>query len=101
MATFTFDADVKTVWLDAPSEGAARAGELCDRHARALTLPQGWQLDDRRAAPRTATPPAAQQPVTQNSFVRAPAADNGSDLRRILDARTPLLARAFQAAGTV
>jgi hypothetical protein len=95
-ATFTFDAQEKTVWLDAPAEGAARAGELCERHARALTPPQGWELDDRRA-PR----PAARQPVTQNSFVRAPAPDNGSDLHRVLDARTPLLARAFQAAGTV
>ncbi|HEX5096328.1 MAG TPA: DUF3499 family protein [Acidimicrobiia bacterium] len=95
-ATFTFDAEVKTVWLDAPSEGAARAGELCERHVRALTPPQGWELDDRRAPVRP-----AQQAVTENSSARANVPDNVSDLRRVLDARTPLLARAFRAAGTV
>jgi hypothetical protein len=99
-ATFTFDAEEKTVWLDAPSEGAARAGELCERHARALTPPQGWELDDRRAVARPASP-SAQQPVTQNSFARANVPDNVSDLRQVLDARTPLLSRAFEAAGTV
>src|SRR5262249_43832328 len=49
-ATFTFDSGTRTVWLDVPSLGAARAGELCDRHAGALTPPRGWHLDDRRAA---------------------------------------------------
>ena len=46
-ATFTFDADEVTVWLDAPADGGARAGELCERHARTLTPPQGWRLEDR------------------------------------------------------
>jgi hypothetical protein len=30
-ATFTFDARLQTVWLDAPRDGNARAGELCER----------------------------------------------------------------------
>jgi len=76
-ATFTFDAEELTVWLDTPAEGGARAGELCERHARRLTPPQGWQLEDRRR--RRAL--AVQQ------------------LRKELDAHSPLLARAFQNAG--
>src|SRR4029077_2170537 len=41
-ATFTFDARELTVWLDPPADGGARAGELCERHVRVLTPPQGW-----------------------------------------------------------
>lgn len=74
-ATFTFDAREQTVWLDAPQEGAARAGELCERHVRTLTAPQGWVVSDRR--------------------------HTTAELHDLLDARTPLLARAFRSAGTV
>ncbi|MGH8978504.1 MAG: DUF3499 family protein [Acidimicrobiia bacterium] len=78
-ATFTFDAREQTVWLDPPRDGNARAGELCERHAARLTPPQGWRLDDRRgpAPPEVTTP----------------------GLETLLRAHTPLLARAFQAAG--
>ena len=48
-ATFTFDSETCTVWLDTPLDGGARAGELCGRHARSLTPPRGWRLEDRRA----------------------------------------------------
>jgi hypothetical protein len=78
-ATFTFDALECTVWLDEPSDDGARAGELCERHVRVLTPPQGWQLDDRRGR-------------------RAAAAH---ELEIALDARSPLLARAFRNAGAV
>ena len=78
-ATFTFDTRDLTVWLDTPAEGGARAGELCERHVRALTPPQGWHLEDRRGA-------------------RARAAEQ---LETVLDAHTPMLARAFQNAGAV
>ncbi|HWS45909.1 MAG TPA: DUF3499 family protein [Acidimicrobiia bacterium] len=78
-ATFTFDASDLTVWLDSPADGGARAGELCERHVRALTPPQGWTLEDRR-------------------YRRALAAQQ---LEITLDAHTPLLARAFQNAGAV
>jgi len=78
-ATFTFDTRDLTVWLDTPAEGGARAGELCERHVRALTPPQGWHLEDRRGA-------------------RARAAEQ---LEATLDAHTPMLARAFQNAGAV
>jgi hypothetical protein len=50
--TFTFDARERTVWLDPAVDGGARAGELCDRHARSLTAPAGWTVDDRRGGLR-------------------------------------------------
>lgn len=46
--TFTFDATRRIVWLDAIADGAARASDLCTRHADALAPPQGWTRDDRR-----------------------------------------------------
>jgi hypothetical protein len=85
VATFTFDANARTVWLDTPAPGAARAGELCHRHARSLTPPRGWQLDDRRRRPPAAP---ANSPI-------------GVELHELLDARSPLLARAFRSSGTV
>src|SRR5947209_3898813 len=47
-ATFTFDATRCVVWLNPVSEGSARAGDLCTRHADGLTPPQGWERVDRR-----------------------------------------------------
>jgi hypothetical protein len=87
VATFTFDSNARTVWLDTPALGAARAGELCNRHARSLTPPRGWQLEDRRSAP----------PVIQLSS-EAPV---DGELHDLLDAQTPLLARAFRSSGPV
>lgn len=56
--TFTFDSHGKTVFLDALEEGAARAGELCARHARALVPPRGWEVVDLRDGPLPAAPTA-------------------------------------------
>jgi hypothetical protein len=67
------------VWLDTPDDDGARAGDLCERHALALTPPQGWSLVDRRR-------------------VREAAAQA---LHEQLDAHSPLLARAFLNAGAV
>lgn len=78
-ATFTFDARAQTVWLDAPADGAARAGELCERHAGRLVAPRGWRVDDRRDARRR-----------PDDAIRS----------SVFDVRTPLLARAFQSSGT-
>jgi hypothetical protein len=78
-ATFTFDALECTVWLDVPSDDGARAGELCERHAKVLTPPQGWQVDDRRGRREAAA----------------------HELEIALDARSPLLSRAFRNAGAV
>ena len=78
-ATFTFDAREQTVWLDEPVEGGARAGELCERHVLLLKPPQGWRLDDRRGKREAAA----------------------HELESMLDAHSPLLARAFRNAGAV
>lgn len=92
------------MWLDVPADGAARAGELCERHARVLTPPQGWQLDDRRASPSPNDSlerlPALGAAAASPRPITVPT-NNLSDLRRVLDAHTPLLARAFEAAGRV
>jgi len=93
VATFTFDSGVRTVWLDVPTVGAARAGELCDRHARVLRPPRGWQLEDRRAEP---DPPA---PAPASAGQKPGALDE--ELHALLDARSPLLARAFRSSGTL
>jgi uncharacterized protein DUF3499 len=98
-ATFTFDAREQTVWLDAPLDGNARAGELCERHARTLTPPQGWRLDDRRngTAP---TPAPAAPPTAAPAPTPAPAPPRTPTARPdILVAHSPLLSRAFEAAG--
>lgn len=78
-ATFTFDAEEVTVWLDAPDDRGARAGELCERHARALRPPRGWRLEDRRRSREVAA----------------------HELAEVLDAHSPLLERAFRNAGAV
>jgi hypothetical protein len=85
-ATYTFDSVTCTVWLDPPLEGGARAGDLCDRHARSLKPPRGWHVEDRRAS-------AAPEPeVVVES-------DSEAELRTMLDAHSPLLARAFRSSG--
>jgi hypothetical protein len=78
-ATFTFDTDELVVWLDAPADDGARAGELCERHVEQLTPPQGWRLSDRRGKREAAA----------------------QELAVTLDARSPMLARAFRNAGAV
>ena len=65
-ATFTFDATRCVVWLNPLSDGTARAGDLCTRHADALAPPQGWDRVDRRV-PRPvelAVAPALPSPLT-------------------------------------
>jgi hypothetical protein len=116
--TFTFDSQAQTVFLDAPREGGARAGELCARHARALSPPRGWHIVDRRgtidagAAPARASEPAPSPrvlvpaPLAPAPTPSAPAPtaseqwyprfERGDTLGGVLDAHTPLLARAFR-----
>jgi len=89
VATFTFDSGARTVWLDIPAAGAARAGELCERHARALQPPRAWQVVDRRSEPEPSAAPAPKAGVLD------------AELLDLLDARSPLLARAFRSSGTI
>ena len=118
-ATYTFDSSACTVWLDHPFEGSARAGELCDRHARSLTPPRGWRLEDLRSpsASDSARPEIRDEirdevadEVLDDSAAETPGAgadadravfDSEAELRLLLDAHTPLLARAFRSSGTV
>jgi hypothetical protein len=86
-ATYTFDSSTCTVWLDTPFEGGARAGDLCDRHARSLRPPRGWQVEDRRDADIDDPTP------------EVPASDPEAELRTMLDAHSPLLSRAFRSSG--
>jgi hypothetical protein len=69
-ATFTFSSAHGIVWLDRIGSAPGAAGRLCARHADSLVPPRGWQLHDRRAP----------------------------DPADLLDARSPLLARAFRGA---
>jgi hypothetical protein len=90
--TFTFDSTRCTVWLDALSDVGARAGDLCDRHSRHLAPPQGWRLEDRRT-PAVALAPAATAARPPTGW--EPRFDPADDLDGLLDARSPLLGRAF------
>jgi len=84
--------------LDTPLDGAARAGELCHRHARSLTPPRGWSIEDRRP-PAKAAPP---QPVANGDRDGDRARfESEAELRTLLDAHSPLLARAFRSSGTL
>jgi len=130
VATFTFDSATCTVWLDTPREGNARAGELCARHARMLTPPRGWRLEDRRGMrddvaaslpvaasvrpePRVPAPRrepvesvSLEEPARPGTLIRQLAAGPAGnaledELRGLLDAHSPLLSRAFRSSGTV
>ncbi len=113
-ATFTFDSRAQIVFLDTPADGGARAGELCGRHAAALQPPRGWQLEDRRSgaapiattfapAPAAPAPGAAATPAAARPQLAAFASGLGpdSELDGMLDAQSPLLARAFRSSGRV
>lgn len=73
---YGFDAARRTAWfadLSAVTGDAATAGALCGGHARAMVLPRGWWLDDRRHTDSsTLFPPApAQRPAPTREGVQA------------------------------
>jgi len=114
-----FDTVDRLVWFDLPGRGGAAL--LCSAHAERLVPPRGWILRDRRgrtprlwveqAQPTVLTSPgetvarrvpAAPAPETEPlPFAAAPEPAPWSprarprELERVLDAKTPLLARAF------
>jgi hypothetical protein len=120
VATFCFDARATLVWVDTldPDRGTG-AGVLCVQHADALTPPRGWHLQDRRtgrprlwedrpAPPRrrrhppglaTDDPAAPEEMLEPEVEVASLPFDEPpvvrSHLDDFLDARTPLLTRAF------
>jgi hypothetical protein len=121
--TFTFDATNCVVWLDPLSDGSARAGDLCTRHADLMSPPRDWERVDRRppkpepapvvvgsARPRSsAAAPAkaaAKRAPRRRSRVEQPSLPptgpawlprnaSSDDLDGVLDVSTPLLSRAF------
>src|SRR5262245_58514225 len=59
VATLRFERTRREASIVDLDGGAARAGDLCHRHATVVALPRGWSLADRRTAPLTpVTPPA-------------------------------------------
>ena len=122
-ATFTFDGLRRIVWISPLAEAAAySAGDLCARHANALTPPRNWELRDSRAvatgpppeksgaeAPSRYLAPTAPTPTEPVERVPAPAARARRRPAKVpaipragvapeLEATTPLLERAFRAA---
>ncbi|MFM8311705.1 MAG: hypothetical protein ACKOAZ_07370 [Ilumatobacteraceae bacterium] len=104
--SYGIDTSLLRVWIDAlgagaPPGAAPRAGALCRRHADAMVVPRGWQVDDRRAAlaqpvaarGEAAPPPSAPRADTATSASAAPApgdaapAATGGVRRRLRRAR--------------
>jgi hypothetical protein len=120
----SFDAHATLVWLDPDTDEPGATALLCARHAESLVPPRGWNVQDRRTnaprlfrpagvagrAPRppdrrgassdrrdmTELPFGAPQPAPATRTVPPATASPEDELERYLDARTPLLARAFQ-----
>jgi hypothetical protein len=50
IATLSYQYGRAQVWLDdLLAERDPHAYDLCDRHARRLSVPSGWQVEDRRS----------------------------------------------------
>jgi uncharacterized protein DUF3499 len=125
VATLRFQSTQRSAWLvDVDATAAHSERDLCTRHATALILPTGWQLfDGRRASAgesESLEPPAVGRPVLRArrgdlapvpvEEPEAQATDDEDDARTepeqpqvagealidVLDARTPLLQRAFR-----
>ncbi|MGQ0826348.1 MAG: DUF3499 family protein [Actinomycetota bacterium] len=73
--------------------GAARAGDLCARHASVVALPRGWRVCDERARRAVIVLGETGRPRPSD-----PAPTAANDLTTLLDASTPLLRRAFGSA---
>jgi hypothetical protein len=68
--TLSYDYAGRTVWLDPlhHDDHPARH-DLCGRHGDRLSVPNGWRLEDRRAAP------LADTPLADTALATAPLAD--------------------------
>jgi hypothetical protein len=89
-ATLRFQSTLREAWLVAIDRTGPRTeGDLCTRHAQALVLPRGWLLHDERPQIHLVS---AERPEPEPEPVE-PTKDD--DLDQLLDARTPLLQRAF------
>ena len=107
VAAFNFDGLRRIVWLNAITEArTTTAGDLCDRHADRLRPPVHWELRDLRSGEVTVTigEVPAERPVRIGGK-GAPQRRGRSllpedeDAAPEADESTPMLARAFRAAG--
>ncbi len=118
VASFNFDGLARVVWIGPLADARARtAGDLCRRHADRLTPPRHWELRDLRPAAATAgdapaapsrfmappPPPAIPLPLEPRrpARVTVPAArvERVEGTAPEAPEDSPLLARAFRAAG--
>ena len=125
VATLRFQPTQRSAWLvDVDATATHSERDLCTRHATALILPTGWQLFDGRRAPagdgEILEPPGVGRPALRarrGDLAPVPVAEldphapadeeeartgaqqtqvAGEALIDVLDARTPLLQRAFR-----
>jgi hypothetical protein len=109
-ATLRFRPTQREAWLvDVEDTRARTEGDLCARHADSLALPRGWSLFDARTIvdgprqPRRPRPrpelvivPDPPEPEQHAVTLPMPTALTRDAIGDMLDARTPLLRRAFQ-----
>ena len=88
--------------LDIDVTSARTEGDLCERHATALTLPRGFHLNDERRVLRTVTIVREPEPEAEIEVVIEVELEVDMELEAddtpaedLLAARTPLLKRAF------
>ena len=107
VAAFNFDGLRRIVWLNTITEArTTTAGDLCDRHADRLRPPVHWELRDLRSGEVIVTigEVPAERPVriggkaVQQRRGRALLPED-EEAAPAADERTPMLARAFRAAG--
>ena len=102
-ATLRFQSTRREAWLVEVDHDAARTeGDLCAKHARTLVLPRGWRLhDDRRPMHGVEPIDAPEIEVEADEVSEVSDGDDptpAEHLATLLDARTPLLQRAFESA---
>ncbi len=90
-AALGYDARRLLAWL--VNELDVGSTPLCELHANGMRVPNGWWLDDRRQGgdPTLFAPPEPPPPEEHWE----PHFDPDDDLGGLLNAATPLLARAF------
>jgi Protein of unknown function (DUF3499) len=94
VATLRFQSTRREAWLVEVDDDATRTeGDLCAQHAGTLVLPRGWRLYDERTPIHLVEPADATGPDYADGDP-TPA----EHLATLLDARTPLLQRAFESA---
>ncbi len=108
VATLRFQSTRREAWLvEVDHEAARTEGDLCAKHARTLVLPRGWRLhDDRRTIHLVETVDVANGEDAAEVEVSVVEDTDGDEedptpaehLATLLDARTPLLQRAFESA---